>query len=211
MRLAMTGIRTLSRSAVASSSTWMRLSRSYASQATGATAAPSSQTSADVPDAGAPVSLPSAAPPGTVLSGVSILKDRADPIALEDSQYPPWLFKLLEDPSIAASSSVSAGKVLSKGEARIAARKQMKALRAERVANEKATAKAAERARRQKQTDPHSSAVSPESLTVDAVSASQAAEAVHSDILRAEKEKRKALRKANREAIKASNFIKSTK
>nr|XP_019008453.1 50S small subunit ribosomal protein L37 [Kwoniella pini CBS 10737]OCF47234.1 50S small subunit ribosomal protein L37 [Kwoniella pini CBS 10737] len=41
----------------------------------------------------------SAAPAGTKLTGLSILKDKPDPIALEDDQYPTWLWNLLEDTS----------------------------------------------------------------------------------------------------------------
>ncbi|WRT64743.1 uncharacterized protein IL334_001677 [Kwoniella shivajii] len=41
----------------------------------------------------------SSVPAGTTLTGLSILKDKPDPVALEDDQYPPWLWNLLEDTS----------------------------------------------------------------------------------------------------------------
>ncbi|WVW78414.1 hypothetical protein I302_100368 [Kwoniella bestiolae CBS 10118] len=41
----------------------------------------------------------SSVPAGTKLTGLSILKDKPDPVALEDEEYPPWLWTLLEDTS----------------------------------------------------------------------------------------------------------------
>ncbi|KAK6903700.1 50S small subunit ribosomal protein L37 [Kwoniella mangroviensis CBS 10435] len=41
----------------------------------------------------------SSVPAGTKLTGLSILKDKPDPVALEDDEYPPWLWTLLEDTS----------------------------------------------------------------------------------------------------------------
>ncbi|WWD21529.1 hypothetical protein CI109_106015 [Kwoniella shandongensis] len=37
--------------------------------------------------------------PGTTLTGLSILKDKPDPVALPDDQYPTWLWTLLDDTS----------------------------------------------------------------------------------------------------------------
>ncbi|KAK8847433.1 hypothetical protein IAR55_005291 [Kwoniella newhampshirensis] len=37
--------------------------------------------------------------PGTTLTGLSILKDKPDPVALPDDQYPSWLWTLLDDTS----------------------------------------------------------------------------------------------------------------
>ncbi|GAA5826254.1 hypothetical protein JCM3770_000630 [Rhodotorula araucariae] len=37
---------------------------------------------------------PSACPAGTVLKGLNYLKDGQDPVALEDSEYPPWVWTL---------------------------------------------------------------------------------------------------------------------
>lgn len=100
---------------------------------------------------------------------------------------------------------------MSKGEARVAAKRQMKVLRAERLAKEKAEARAAEKARFRNQTDPNSGAVPPEKLTEEAISASQAEDLARSNALHEETAKHRALRKANRDAIKARNFVKSAK
>ncbi|GAA5848901.1 hypothetical protein JCM9279_004660 [Rhodotorula babjevae] len=36
----------------------------------------------------------SSCPPGTVLKGLNYLKDGQDPVALDDSEYPAWVFAL---------------------------------------------------------------------------------------------------------------------
>ncbi|EGF76481.1 hypothetical protein BATDEDRAFT_92659 [Batrachochytrium dendrobatidis JAM81] len=33
---------------------------------------------------------------GTVLKGINVLKDGQDPVAMDDSEYPAWLWKLLD-------------------------------------------------------------------------------------------------------------------
>ncbi|CAO0793108.1 unnamed protein product [Mucor circinelloides] len=40
---------------------------------------------------------PSSAPKGTVLKGIQYLKDKQDPVALDDSEYPEWLWDLLDE------------------------------------------------------------------------------------------------------------------
>ncbi|KAI9481455.1 MAG: mitochondrial ribosomal protein L37-domain-containing protein [Benjaminiella poitrasii] len=40
---------------------------------------------------------PSSVPKGTVLKGIQYLKDKPDPIALDDSEYPAWLWDLLDE------------------------------------------------------------------------------------------------------------------
>ncbi|KAI8087845.1 mitochondrial ribosomal protein L37-domain-containing protein [Gilbertella persicaria] len=40
---------------------------------------------------------PSAAPKGTVLKGIQYLKDKQDPVALDDAEYPEWLWDLLDE------------------------------------------------------------------------------------------------------------------
>lgn len=42
---------------------------------------------------------PSIAPAGTKLNGLNYLKNKPDVFALEDSEYPDWLWGLLEDGS----------------------------------------------------------------------------------------------------------------
>lgn len=180
------------------------LSRTYASaSAATSSAAPaaSSSTPAETP------SLPSAAPPGTVLKGVSIFKDKADPVALQDNEYPPWLFKLLDDPSIASSSSLASIEMagMSKGEARAAQKRQSKILRAAQLAKEKAEAKAAERAAAKagtaevtKDTDAEQeAALSPEEKRSKSMTKAAQDETA----------RRKALRRANKDSIKARNFV----
>ncbi|GAA5920840.1 hypothetical protein JCM3775_003973 [Rhodotorula graminis] len=43
---------------------------------------------------GAAAAAASSCPPGTVLKGLNYLKDGQDPVALEDSEYPAWVFAL---------------------------------------------------------------------------------------------------------------------
>lgn len=42
---------------------------------------------------------PSSCTPGTVLSGLNYIKNKPDIIALEDHEYPEWLWKLLDNKS----------------------------------------------------------------------------------------------------------------
>ncbi|BGP42828.1 hypothetical protein JCM10450v2_006944 [Rhodotorula kratochvilovae] len=58
-----------------------------------ALAAPSASGAKAATAAAAPP--PSACPAGTVLKGLNYLKDGQDPVALEDSEYPPWVWTLL--------------------------------------------------------------------------------------------------------------------
>ncbi|KAI9013103.1 mitochondrial ribosomal protein L37-domain-containing protein [Gaertneriomyces semiglobifer] len=39
---------------------------------------------------------PSSCPPGTVMTGLNIMKNGKDPVALADDAYPDWLWSLLE-------------------------------------------------------------------------------------------------------------------
>ncbi|KAJ1918767.1 hypothetical protein H4219_002386 [Mycoemilia scoparia] len=39
----------------------------------------------------------SSAPEGTVLKGLNILKDAKDPVAKDESEYPEWLWTLLDE------------------------------------------------------------------------------------------------------------------
>ncbi|SNX82894.1 related to MRPL37 - mitochondrial ribosomal protein of the large subunit [Melanopsichium pennsylvanicum] len=178
-------------------------SRAYASASASAStsaAASSSSTSSETP------SLPSAAPPGSVLKGVSIYKDKADPVALQDHEYPSWLFKLLDDPSIASSSSLASIEMagMSKGEARAAQKRQSKILRAAQLVKEKAEAKAAERAAKAGTLE--STKVSVAELEAAMNPAEKKAHLV-AKATAEEQARRKALRKTNKEAIKARNFV----
>lgn len=175
-------------------------SRTYASASASTSAASSSSTPAETP------SLPSAAPPGTVLKGISIYKDKADPVALQDHEYPSWLFKLLDDPSIASSSSLASIEMagMSKGEARAAQKRQSKILRAAQLAKEKAEAKAAERTAKASMAE---STKNPSAEQEAALAPEEKKAQLLSKAAAEEQAKRKALRKTNKEAIKARNFV----
>lgn len=58
-----------------------------------------------------PVLVKSSCPAGTVLKGLNFIKGKQDPVALEDSEYPTWLWGILNDKegSGAAGSSVAEG------------------------------------------------------------------------------------------------------
>lgn len=153
--------------------------------------------------------VPSAAPAGTVFKGLSILKDRADPVARPDSEYPPWLWALLDDPAIKSSKVLSAGDVdttgMSKGEARAALKRGAKAARAAVKKAAAAEARAAARAER--------AGVNPAAAThaaADAELEQDKQPRTPAEKFEAERQARRSLRKQNRDAIKAANFVKST-
>ncbi|WVQ83267.1 hypothetical protein IAT38_005406 [Cryptococcus sp. DSM 104549] len=52
----------------------------------------------------------SSVPEGTVLRGLSVLKDKPDPVALPDAQYPEWLWTLATDDAPAAQGGKKAKK-----------------------------------------------------------------------------------------------------
>ncbi|WVQ75998.1 hypothetical protein IAR50_005634 [Cryptococcus sp. DSM 104548] len=58
----------------------------------------SSSSSLAAPKTKAPKAI-SSCPAGTPLSNLSILKDKPDPVALPDDQYPAWLWTLLDEPA----------------------------------------------------------------------------------------------------------------
>lgn len=92
---------------------------------------------------------------------------------------------------------------MSKGEARAAQKRQSKILRAAQLAKEKAEAKAAERAAKA-----GNSEATQETGTGDEnLSEAEKRTAMMSKAAEEERSKRKELRKANKEAIKARNFV----
>ena len=147
---------------------------------------------------------PSAAPAGTVFTGLSIYKDKPDPVARPESEYPPWLFSLLDDPAIKSSKTVGAGDVdttgMSKGEARAALKRSAKAAR--QAAKKQAVAEAREAARRARRGEPLEE--KREEVQEDK-GPSTPAEAFEIEL-----RQRRELRKKNRASIKAANFVKST-
>jgi len=75
---------------------------------------------------------------GTPLKGLNFLKGKQDPVALEDSEYPPWLWTVLEQSSANKDSGagVDEGDLFSKSkkQRRVAA----KALRKQQLLNPEA-------------------------------------------------------------------------
>ncbi|OWT36652.1 large subunit ribosomal protein L37 [Cryptococcus neoformans] len=58
----------------------------------------------------------SSCPAGTPLANLSVLKDKPDPVALPDDQYPAWLWTLLEDTSKAHKAEENAVHLTQEGE-----------------------------------------------------------------------------------------------
>lgn len=56
------------------------------------------------------------------MTGLSILKDQADPVALPDDQYPAWLWTILDEPS-ASSTKTASAQSAGKGEGKEVRRK----------------------------------------------------------------------------------------
>ncbi|PWW76914.1 hypothetical protein C7212DRAFT_319073 [Tuber magnatum] len=74
-------------------------------------------------------------PAGTILKNINFLKNRSDPIAKEDSEYPEWLWSMLDNKAGAGGDSAAAGDAYSKSKKqRDLAKKQ-----AEKVARKKAS------------------------------------------------------------------------
>lgn len=153
-----------------------------------------------------PADQPSVAPAGTVFTGLSIFKDKPDPVARPDSEYPPWLFELLDDPAIRPSKSLNVGDVdttgMSKGEARIAMKRAAKMARAEVKRKAQAEAREAARIERMKK-----QGVVPETPTETVVDEGPN---TPGELRAAELAQRRSLRKDNRASIKANNFVRST-
>lgn len=159
------------------------------------------QSTKDAP----PADKPSLAPAGTVFAGLSIFKDKPDPVARPDSEYPAWLFELLDDPAISRAKALSVGDVdttgMSKGEARIAMKRAAKHARAE--AKRKAQAEAREAARIERLRA---------SGKLKETSKEETAEKgpqTPGELRSTELAQRRSLRRNNRAAIKASNFVRS--
>jgi large subunit ribosomal protein L54 len=48
--------------------------------------------------------IASSVPAGTVLKGLNFMKNKQDPVAMEDHEYPDWLWEVLAEKKEAASS-----------------------------------------------------------------------------------------------------------
>lgn len=152
------------------------------------------------------------------MSGLSLYKDRSDPVALPDSEYPAWLWNILDDPSTTSASGASLESTvgLSKGEARAVQKRNLRAVRA------------AARGKGKQPAGPGLAGGSGSGAGMGAVGAisdgeveganageaeraqGEAAMSVQTSNKKSaeeEKEAKKALRKASRASIKAKNFI----
>ncbi|SHO77109.1 Uncharacterized protein MSYG_1449 [Malassezia sympodialis ATCC 42132] len=158
-------------------------------------------------DANGKADAPSLAPAGTVFTGLSIYKDKPDPVALPDNQYPEWLFELLDDPAINQSKALMVGDVdttgMSKGEARSALKRSAKMARA--AAKKQAALEAKEKQRLERMTDAQRAAA----LKATEKAAEEAVPKTPSDWFAKERSERRALRKSSRASIKASNFVRA--
>ncbi|CAK4032381.1 Hypothetical predicted protein [Lecanosticta acicola] len=81
----------------------------------------------------APVKIQSSVPAGTVLKGLNFMKNKEDPVALDDKEYPDWLWSALEKSKPEATEGGAEGDLFSKSkkQRRIAA----KALRKQQLLN----------------------------------------------------------------------------
>ncbi|KAL9932748.1 hypothetical protein V8E36_008447 [Tilletia maclaganii] len=163
----------------------------------------------------------SVCPAGTVLSGLGIFKDRAEPIALPDDQYPTWLWSLIETSSTSSSGGLAiAGSAnMSKGELRVAQKRAMKELRAKAEAAKRsaqraaagAVASGADKGGAERAAAAAASASMDEQIDIDrapqtvdpAVAMAQAQRAA----VQQESVQKAELRKANKAKIKAKNFL----
>lgn len=169
----------------------------------------------------------SSAPAGTVLTGLSIFKDRPEPVARPDSHYPPWLWEILGSKEDASATPISLAAELAgmaKGEARVAEKRLMKARRAAQRAKEAAAKKSfngvgmrdvAQEANAPIEIAEGSveEAAALASLKLDEQAPIGSARDPNTGMTereRLEVEKKKALRKASRSTIKAKNFVSSS-
>ncbi len=159
----------------------------------------------------------SSCPPGTTLSGLNIFKDRADPVALPDEQYPKWLWTILEEGKKSVTGAIlESTEGMTKGEARAAEKRNLRAIRAAHKAKERLTAKQATVALEKGSSagsGMNATGQQSQGITTEAKGSAEAlaanAAAIIQDPEVSEMEAKRNLRKANRANIKASNFVKS--
>ncbi|GAA5832072.1 hypothetical protein JCM11251_002807 [Rhodosporidiobolus azoricus] len=107
-------VRTSSRPTIALSS------RPFTSSSTAWAAAPAASSSKPAAAKSAPPPT-SSCPAGTVMKGLNYIKDGQDPVALEDSEYPAWLWTLANE-----AAPTKLGKNASAGEVLAAEKKELK-------------------------------------------------------------------------------------
>lgn len=146
---------------------------------------------------------------GTPLTGLSIEKDRPDPLAKADEAYPAWLWSIVGDSDLVSGSPSSSGgaagaSTMTKGEARAAQKRSVKAARAQQrrggVDGSADSVAAGNSAKAVGQRDAAEQRFASAEASIRAAEAAEAARA----------EARRSLRRANREAIKARNFVGSS-
>ena len=139
---------------------------------------------------------------------MSIYKDKPDPVAKPDHEYPDWLWELLDDPAIKPKKALVVGDVdttgMSKGEARAALKRGAKMARA--AALQQAAAEAKEKARLERMTDSQRAAATAEA---DAKAREDAKPKSLAEAEEKELAQRRALRKQRRDSIKSSNFVRA--
>lgn len=55
-----------------------------------------------------PPMVMSSVPAGTPLKGLNFIKGKTDPVAMEDSEYPEWLWRILEDKKVEEETGTDA-------------------------------------------------------------------------------------------------------
>ncbi|OMP87655.1 54S ribosomal protein L37, mitochondrial [Diplodia seriata] len=136
-----------------------------------------------------PVLVQSSVPAGTPLRGLNFLKNKTDPVAMEDSEYPAWLWTVLR-PEGASKEDADEGDLFSKS-------KKQRRL-------------AAKRLRRQATLNPDLLApkVPVYEQTIDLPAGDGSAKgSLHAD--RAREDLTKAMRTQRRKQIKEANFLKA--
>lgn len=159
----------------------------------------------------------SSCPGGTTLTGLNIFKDRADPVALPDDQYPDWLWTILEEGKKSATGAIlESTEGMTKGEARAAEKRNLRAIRAAHRAKERLSAQKASVAIQKGSSSGgglNATGQQTQGIITEAKGNAEAlaanAAAIVQDAEVSEMEAKKNLRKANRANIKASNFVKS--
>jgi large subunit ribosomal protein L54 len=142
-----------------------------------------------------------------------LYKDRADPVALPDADYPEWLWTILDESAALTTHSgvtLEATAGLSKGEARAAQKRNLRAVRSAQrgMPNRDSGAAAAGAGMNAVGAASDGEVAMPAGQAqILQAEAAMAVEGASKRSVEAEMEARKALRRANREKIKSRNFL----
>ena len=150
------------------------------------------------------------------MTGLEILKDRPELLARPDEEYPDWLWDLISDPSMkttkasveaeagalgSGGGAAAAPAVMTKGMLRIQQKKEMRDLRAAARAAARASAAASST------NNAAASGAAPPIGTAESLQAMAQEVVTGREAEASEKERKKALSKAAREAIRPQNFL----